>query len=101
MAFTPIIKEKEINGQVFKAQFNGFSSLLEAQSRIEGNAAKTAEYVFKHIIVEPKISDVDSFFGTNAKLFSEVLTFGSKVMGADPEYFPEANEGEAKRTSKK
>lgn len=101
MAFTPVVKEKEILGKVYKAQFSGFSALLKAQSEIGDDSEKLANYVFKTVIVSPKIADIDEHCGTNAKLFSEILDFGSKVMGADPEYFPENADEEATGDSKK
>lgn len=89
MAFTPVVKEKEICGKKYKAQFSGFSALIKAQNEIGDDSEKLANYVFKNVIVSPKIPDIDEHCGTNSKLFSGILDFGSKVMGADPEYFPE------------
>jgi hypothetical protein len=101
MAFKPIIIEKEIKGQVFKAQFNGFSALLDAQAETNGDNKKSAEYIFKNVIVEPRIDDIDEFFGTDLNLFTEVLSFGGDVMSADKKYFPDPAEKEAKGTGRK
>lgn len=101
MAFKPILIEKEINGEIFKAQFNGFSALLDARQETEGSEKKAAEYIFKNVIVEPKIKDIDEFFGTNMELFSEVLAFGGEVMAADEKYFPKAEKEGSTGTSKK
>lgn len=101
MAFKPIVIEKEIQGRIFKAQFNGFSALLDARAETEGSERKAAEYIFKNVIVEPTIGDIDEFFGTDMDLFSEVLAFGGAVMAADEEYFPKAEKAGAKGTSKK
>ena len=101
MAFKPIAIEKEIKGRIFKAQFNGFSALLDARQETEGSEKKAAEYIFKNVIVEPKIGDIDEFFGTDMTLFSEVLAFGGEVMAADEKYFPKTKEETTKGTSKK
>lgn len=101
MAFKPIVIEKEINGEIFKAQFNGFSALLDAREETSGSERKAAEYIFKNVIVEPKIKDIDEFFGTDLDFFSEVLAFGGEVMSADEKYFPKTEKEGTKGTSKK
>ena len=60
-------RKKVINGVEYTAQFNGLSSALRAvdENYIEGTSNiginKLAEYVFNHVIVEPKGLTVDSF----------------------------------------
>ena len=100
MAFTPVVKEKEICGKKYKAQFSGFSQLIKAQNEFGNDSEKLTNYVFQNVIVSPKISDIDEHCGTNSKLFSGILDFGTKVMGADPEYFPENANEEAEGDSK-
>ena len=101
MAFTPIIKEKNIDGIVYKAQFNGASALYDAQVETDGNNRKMIDYIFKNVIVEPQIDDMDEYFGTDIEHMGEVITFGTKVMSGDPEYFPKTFGAKAKTTSKK
>lgn len=54
--------EKEINGKVYKAQFNGLSAAYEALDRsyIDGtditSSVKMAKYLLDNVIVEPKMS---------------------------------------------
>lgn len=100
MAFTPIVKEKKINGVVYKAQFNGISATLKAQALAEENNEKAIEYLFKHVIIEPRIDDIDEYFGTDMKAFNDVVSFAGAIMRADEEYFPKTNKKSAKETSK-
>ena len=101
MAFKPVVIEKEINGKVFKAQFNGVSTMYRAQDESEGKAAKMTEFLFKNVLVEPKIKDIDEFFGTNVKMMNEVIEFAADVMNADEKYFPKNDEDTAGGKSKK
>ena len=54
--------EKEINGKMYKAQFNGLSAAYEALDRtyIDGtditSSVKMAKYLLDNVIVEPKLS---------------------------------------------
>ena len=91
--------EKEINGKTYIAQFSGVSTALEAvdSSYIEGtqniSAAKMAEYLFKHVIVEPKgltPNDFDSLKEMNA-----VTDFARNVMQGN--FREETNEVAAKK----
>lgn len=76
--------DKEINGTTYTAQFSGLSSALKAvdDSYIEGTSNisinKLANYIFEHIIVEPKNLDADSF--DDIDTFNEVVAFGREVM---------------------
>lgn len=100
MAFKPIIKEKEINGVIYKAQFNGVSAMFDATAEADGNNKKMVEYLFKNVLVEPKIDDMDEYFGTDVELMSEVVEFASAVMKADKEYFPKTDEAATKGKGK-
>lgn len=92
MAFKPIIKETEIKGITYKAQYNGISAMQEIGYLANEDMRKTTPYLFEHVLVEPKIKDIDEYFGTDTKHYNEVLNFLLKVAQADPEYFPEAEE---------
>lgn len=76
--------EKEINGKKYICQFNGISAALKAvdDSYIEGTSntstVKMAEYLFKHVIVEPKNLEIDDF--DSMEEFNEVIAFARKVM---------------------
>lgn len=76
--------EKEINGKKYTAQFNGISAALKAvdESYIEGSSntstIKMAEYLFSHVIVEPKNLSIDDFESMDE--FNEVIAFARKVM---------------------
>ena len=84
MAVNFYTREKEINGKKYVAQFSGLSAALDAaeSSYIVDSSnistKKFSEYVFKHIIVEPKNLSVDDF--DNMEEFNEVLKFGREVM---------------------
>lgn len=76
--------EKEINGVKYVAQFSGLSAALRAvdDSYIEGSdnvsMIKLSEYVFKHVIVEPKGLTADDF--DNLVEFNEVMNWAQAVM---------------------
>lgn len=76
--------EKEINGKKYTAQFNGISAALKAvdESYIEGSSntstIKMAEYLFAHVIVEPKNLSIDDF--ESMEEFNDVIAFARKVM---------------------
>lgn len=75
--------EKEINGVKYTAQFNGLSAALDAvdSSYIDGSsnisARKMAEYLFAHVIVDPKVS-IDDF--ANVAEMNKVTDFAREVM---------------------
>lgn len=96
MAFKPVVKEKEIGGKIYKAQFNGVSAMLEATNEAGDDSKKLVEYLFKNVLVEPKIDDMDEYFGTDVDLMNEVVEFAGAVMRADKEYFPKSDESGAK-----
>ena len=102
MAFKPITKEKEIKGKKDVAQFNGVSTLFKFNDETDGKLEKQAQFIFKNVLVEPKIDDPDEFFGTDVELMNEVVAFCSAVMRGDAEYFPAPEkQSEAEGTSKK
>ena len=76
--------ENEINGVNYVAQFNGLSAALKAvdDSYIDGSdnisMQKLSEYVFKHVIVEPKGLTADDFESLND--FTEVMNWAQGVM---------------------
>lgn len=76
--------ENEINGKKYVAQFNGLSSALKAMDScyIDGSSNlstyKLAEYVFKHVIVEPKGLSIDDFESLTE--FNDVVTWAQDVM---------------------
>lgn len=84
MAVNFYTREKEINGKKYVAQFSGLSAALMAaeSSYIEDSSnistLKYSDYIFKHIIVEPKGLTADSFDDMDE--FNEVLKFGREVM---------------------
>lgn len=96
MAFKPVVIEKEIKGVVYKAQFNGVSTMFRANDETDGKATKMARFLFDNVLVEPKIDDVDEYFGTDVALMNEVTEFASDVMKADKKYFPDTIESGAK-----
>lgn len=79
--------EKEINGTNYIAQFNGISAALQAidDSYIDGSnntsLIKLSNYLFKHVIVEPKNLTADSFDNLND--FNDVVAFAREVMQGD------------------
>lgn len=97
MAMKPYTVTKEIEGKTYVAQFNGLSAALSAVDScyIDGgsniSAAKMADYLFKHVIVEPKNltpDDFDSLAELNA-----VTDFAREVMQGN--FRDKANEGAA------
>ena len=76
--------ENEINGVKYIAQFSGLSSALKAvdDSYIPGSdnisMVKLSEYIFKHVIVEPKNLDADSFETLDE--FNAVVNWAQTVM---------------------
>lgn len=76
--------EKIIKGTKYVAQFAGLSVALKAvdASYIEGSSntsvEKMAEYMFKHVIVEPKNLTIDDF--ETIEEFNEVIAFARGVM---------------------
>lgn len=101
MAFKPIIVEKEIDGTIYKAQFNGMMSRNELAILADSDMSKAIEYVFNHTLVEPKIDDIDEYFGTNAAHYDKVISFLIGVGTASKEYFPDdkqsANRGKSSK----
>ena len=88
---------KEINGKEYTAQFAGMSVALDAMDKthLDGtdttSVTKFAEYLLKHVIVEPKgltIDDFDHIDDLNA-----VTGFAREVMQGN--FREEANEGAA------
>lgn len=76
--------EKEINGKKYTAQFAGLSVAMRSvdETYIAGtninSIAKTAEFLFKYVIVEPKGLTVDDF--DTADEINEVMNFAKAVM---------------------
>ena len=76
--------EKEIGGVKYVAQFNGLSAALNAVDNcyIDGtsniSAGKMADYLFAHVIVEPKGITVDDF--DNLEDLNAVTDFAREVM---------------------
>ena len=76
--------EKEIGGVTYTAQFSGISAALRAidDSYIDGSTntsiAKLSDYIFKHVIVNPKGLSADDF--DNMDDLNEVVSFGRDVM---------------------
>lgn len=79
--------EKVINGKKYVAQFIGISAALQAvdSSYISGtnntSVQKMAEYLFKHIIIEPQGLTPDSF--DTMEEFNAVVEFARMVMQGD------------------
>lgn len=95
--------KEEINGKEYVAQFGGISVALRAvdESYLEGSSntsmEKLAEYLFKHVIVEPKNLTVDDFESMDE--FNAVVKFANGVMKG--EFRKKAVEGAAEAKSKK
>lgn len=91
--------EKEINGTKYIAQFNGISAALDAVDNcyIPGtqniSAGKMAEYLFKHVIVEPKNLTADDFDSLNE--LNAVTDFAREVMQGN--FRDKAHEGAANK----
>ena len=94
---------KKIGDKEYIAQFGGISVALKAvdASYIEGTSntsvEKLAEYLFKHVIVEPKGLTPDDFDSLDE--FNEVIAFARGVMQGS--FREEAVSGAAKAASKK
>lgn len=92
--------KKEIGGKEYVAQFSGISVALRAvdASYIEGtnntSMEKLAEYLFQHIIVEPKGLTPDDFESMDD--FNAVVKFANEVMKGDFRNATESGEAEAK-----
>lgn len=75
---------KEIHGKKYIAQFNGISAALNAvdNSYIDGtnttSVSKLANYLFEHVIVDPKGLTPDDF--DNMDEFNDVVAFAREVM---------------------
>lgn len=89
MAFKPITVTEEINGVKYTAQYSGVSMINRFNDETEGKNAAAVDFLFKYILVEPQIKDIDEYFGTNTKYMNKVIDFLGKVMNADPQYFPD------------
>lgn len=76
--------KKEINGKNYTAQFGGMSLALKAVDAcyIEGSTntslEKMAQFLFEHVIVEPKNLTVDDFESLDE--FNQVVSFARQVM---------------------
>ena len=104
MATNKFYQVKKVIGEVeYIAQFGGLSVALKAvdASYIEGTSntsmEKLADYLFKHVIVEPKNLTPDSF--DTMEEFNEVVKFANGVMKGD--FRAEANTGATEATGKK
>lgn len=79
--------EKEINGKKYVCQFNGISAALKAvdESYIDGSSntstVKMADYLLKHVVVEPKGLEIDDF--DSIEEFNEVIGFARSVMNGE------------------
>lgn len=100
MAFKPIQITEVIDGKKYTAQFSGVSAMCEV-SDYGDNTAKVVNYLFNNVIVEPKISDIDEYFGVKVKHMNKVIEFARAVLEADPKYFPENTDEFVKTESKK
>lgn len=94
---------KEIGGKEYIAQFSGLSVALKAvdASYIDGTSTtsveKLANYLFAHVIVEPKGLKIDDFDDLNE--FNEVVSFAREVMQG--EFRKEADEPAAEKKGRK
>lgn len=76
--------KKEFGGVIYTAQFNGISAALEAIDGcyIDGtmvvSSKKLADYLFEHVIVDPKGLTADDFDSMDA--FNEVTIWARGVM---------------------
>ena len=99
----PYQVKKEIEGTMYTAQFAGISVALKAsdECKIDGTDAtsteKFAEYLFKHVIVEPKGLTPDDF--PNMAEFNDVVKFATGVMKG--EFRAEADKAAAEAAGKK
>lgn len=76
--------KKEFNGKEYVAQFSGVSTAVRAidQSYIDGSGntstEKLSEFIFEHVIVEPKGLTADSF--DDLEEFNAVTRWARDVM---------------------
>ena len=96
MAFKPIVIEKEIDGVVYKAQFNGVKAMYDIADAADGSNTKLIDYLFENVVVEPKIGDIDEYFGTDTEHLNKVVEFAGAVARADKKYFPATNKNAVK-----
>lgn len=96
-------RTKEIRGKEYTAQFSGLTAAMNAidSCYIDGSSnisvLKLSEYVFKHVIVQPKNLAVDDF--DDIEELNEVVSWARDVMQGK---FREAeNPGAAKKGSGK
>lgn len=96
-------KVKEtIRGKEYEAQFNGLRAYMRAVDDFykEGSQTpsmeKMADYVFEHVIINPKGLDPDDFDDYDE--LNEVVTFGRDVMQG--KFRAKANKGTAKAEDK-
>lgn len=93
--------KKTINDVEYTAQFNGLAAALKAidECYVDGTSNistfKLTEYVFKNVIIDPKVS-IDDF--EDADTLNEVVAFGREVMQGT--FRKEENEVGAKKESK-
>lgn len=101
MAFKPVVVSEEIDEITYKAQFNGMMSRNELAILSDSDMGKAIEYAFEHTLVEPKIDDIDEYFGTNAAHYDKVISFLIGVGTASKKYFPDdkqsANRGKSSK----
>lgn len=103
MAVQPYTVRKTINGKEYVAQFNGLSAAFRAvdTTYIDGSnntsVTKMANYLFEHVIVEPKGLTIDDFETTEE--FNEVFNFARKTMQG--EFRGEKDKDTNKESSKK
>lgn len=76
------VVEKEIDGVVYKAQFNGMREALEAVDSCtigeKVSSLKLVDYLLENVIVEPKGLNVDDF--EDIEQLNRVVEFGREVM---------------------
>lgn len=92
MAFKPMIVTKEINGTEYTAQFNGMSARNEIVDLSSEGVKKATPYLFENVLVTPKISDIDEYFGFDTDTYDKVVEFLLGVATANKKYFPVADE---------
>lgn len=103
MAVQPYTVKKTINGKEYVAQFNGLSAAFRAvdTTYIDGSnntsVTKMANYLFEHVIVEPKGLTIDDFETTEE--FNEVFNFARRTMQG--EFRGEKDKDTNKESSKK
>lgn len=100
MAFKPITVTETIDGKKYTAQFCGVSGVCKI-SNYENDVEKLVDFLFENVIVEPKISDIDEYFGVKVKHMNKVIEFAKQVLSADEKYFPENTDNEPAETGSK